>query len=123
MEAIFFPRHLAGLIVLFTVLISAAYWAILAIGTTRGASGPGYGAAWKTKLALLLVGWYGLAYLVASRGLPSTKDRREQALRARRTPGPRGKGGFRLECAGKILREFAGFPQFLAAACAARRRS
>ncbi len=69
MEAIFFPRHLAGLIILFTVLTGAAYWAILAIGATRGSGGPGHGAASKTKLALLLAGWYGLAYLVVSNGL------------------------------------------------------
>ena len=66
MEAIFFPQHLAGLIILFTVLTGAAYWAILAIGATRGAGGPGHGTASKTKLALLLAGWYGLAYVVAS---------------------------------------------------------
>ena len=69
MEAIFFPQHLAGLIILFTVLTGAAYWAILAIGATREAGGLGHGAASKTKLALLLAGWYGLAYLVVSNGL------------------------------------------------------
>ena len=69
MEAEFFPQHLAALITLFTVLTGAAYWAILAIGATRAAGGPGHGAAPKTKLALLLAGWYGLAYLVVSNGL------------------------------------------------------
>ena len=69
MEAEFFPEHLAALITLFTVLTGAAYWAILAIGATRGAGGLGHGAAPKTKLALLLAGWYGLAYLVVSNGL------------------------------------------------------
>ena len=69
MEAIFFPQHLAGLIILFTVLTGAAYWAILAIGATRGAGRLGHGTASKTKLALLLAGWYGLAYLVAANDL------------------------------------------------------
>ncbi len=69
MEAIFFPRHLAGLIILFTVLTGAAYWAILAMGATSGAGRPGHGAAWKTKLALLLAGWYGVVYVVAANGL------------------------------------------------------
>ena len=69
MEPEFFPQHLAALITLFTALTGAAYWAILAIGATRGAGGPGHGVAPKTKLALLLAGWYGLAYLVVSNGL------------------------------------------------------
>ncbi|MCZ6531753.1 MAG: hypothetical protein O7A08_02170 [SAR324 cluster bacterium] len=69
MEAVFFPRHLAGLIILFTVLTGAAYWAILAMGVKGEAGGPGHGVAMKTKLALLLAGWYGLAYLVVSNGL------------------------------------------------------
>ena len=62
----FFRAHLAGLIILLTMLTGAAYWAILAIGITREAGGPGHGTASKTKLALLLAGWYGLAYLVVS---------------------------------------------------------
>ena len=69
MEAEFFPQHLAGLLVLFTVLTGGAYWAILAIGANRGTGKAGHGAAWKTKLALLLAGWYGLVYLVVSNGL------------------------------------------------------
>ncbi len=69
MEAMFFPQHLAVLIILFTVLTGAAYWAILAIGAKRQTGRPGHGAAWKTKLALLLAGWYGLVYLVAANGL------------------------------------------------------
>ncbi len=69
MEAVFFPPHLAGLIILFTMLTGAAYWAILAIGAKGEAGRPGHGAASKTKLALLLAGWYGLAYLVVSNGL------------------------------------------------------
>ena len=69
MEANFFPLHLAGLLVLFTVLTGAAYWAILAIGAKGEAGPPGHGAASKTKLALLLAGWYGLVYLVVSNGL------------------------------------------------------
>ena len=66
MEAIFFPRHLAGLIILFTVLTGAVYWAILAIGAKGEA---GHGGASKTKLALLLAGWYGVVYLVAANDL------------------------------------------------------
>lgn len=69
MEAVFFPQHLAGLLVLFTVLTGAAYWAILAIGANRGTGKAGHGAASKTKLALLLAGWYGLVYVVVSNGL------------------------------------------------------
>jgi hypothetical protein len=69
MEAVFFPQHLAGLIILFTVLTGAAYWAILAIGATKGAGGPGRGTASKSKLALLLAGWYGLVYVAAANGL------------------------------------------------------
>ena len=53
MEAIFLPRHLAGLIILSTGLTGAAYWAILAIGAKREAGRPGHGAASKTKPAPL----------------------------------------------------------------------
>ena len=69
MDTEFFPQHLAGLLILFTVLTGAVYWAILAIGVKREAGRPGHGAAWKAKLALLLAGWYGLVYLVVSYGL------------------------------------------------------
>lgn len=69
METGFFPQHLAGLIILFTALTGAVYWAIFAVGNERGQAAGTGGSGSQFRLALLLVLWYGLAYWVVSNGL------------------------------------------------------
>ena len=68
METDPFSGHMSTLIVLFTVLAGAVFWAILAIGNRAGGAGGG-AAKFGLTSAVVLAAWFGVAFVAAASGI------------------------------------------------------